>query len=323
MDTYFPYKKYYIDKDKLFQKALKYRPVYIPFKKLNDKKKHTLKNYIIGIQTHSRSPFLDINDLTDCFSEKCRVQCRVERRDMSFIEFYHKNKIDLVLKLDAKGIPLTFKSLNQIAYNSYLHCTNYKLTYLLGILEYFKPKKWLDMSAGWGDRLLSAIIYDRKYGLQKYQGIDPSICMKPIYEKIINTFGDANALKFNVAQSPAETYTIKENFDFIFTSPPFFTYEIYETNNTNQSIANFNSVDLWLNNFLFVTINKAWEKLSPKGHYVLYIEDKGYDFIDKLLAYMRKKRGSFYKGIIYQVFTDPRFKNPNIFHTVYVWEKKY
>ena len=34
----------------------------------------------------------------------------------------------------------------------------FKITFILTILNHFKPKRWLDLSAGWGDRLIGACI---------------------------------------------------------------------------------------------------------------------------------------------------------------------
>jgi len=114
-----------------------------------------------------------------------------------------------------------------------------------------------------------------------------------------------------------------ETFDFIFTSPPFFTYELYDEQNQLQSTNMYKNIDSWLNNFLFKTIDIAWEALENNGVYALYIEEKPqYPFIDKLKKYMLSKIGCKYEGIIYQIYKDERYvKRPYDVHTVYVWRK--
>jgi hypothetical protein len=112
------------------------------------------------------------------------------------------------------------------------------------------------------------------------------------------------------------------SFDFIFTSPPFFTFEIYSSVE-GQSVISYNTVDLWLNNFLFKSIDNSWNKLEKYGHYALYIEDKPkYRYIDKLLKFMKEKPDCKFNGIIYQAFYDNSYpKNPYYLRNVYVWEK--
>ena len=202
-------------------------------------------------------------------------------------------------------------------------CSNYKLTYLLGILEYFKPKRWLDLSAGWGDRLISAILKDVDY----YVGVDPNPCLQPCYKDIINTLVPEDKRKnYKVYEDKAESIDLNSlesgTFDFIFTSPPFFTFEIYSSAE-GQSILSYNTVDIWLNNFLFKSIDNSWDKLEKKGHYALYIEDKPqYRYIDKLLQFMSEKPDCKFKGILYQAFYDDYWaNNPYSVKNVYVWTK--
>jgi serine/threonine protein kinase len=86
----------------------------------------------------------------------------------------------------------------------------------------------------------------------------------------------------------------------------------------------YKNIDSWLNNFLFKTIDIAWELLENNGVYALYIEEKPqYPFIDKLKKYMLSKSGCKYEGIIYQIYKDERYvKRPYDVHTVYVWRKE-
>lgn len=320
MDDEFPYKKYYLNLPKLIGKARSYKPRYLKANQLPS----TLRDPAFGILTHYQDPFFEINEITDYFTENCRVRCRVETKPLSPLDYYTENKVKLVKKLDDKGKKLTLRNLNTEVYNAISPCTNYKLTYLLGILRHFKPKRWLDMSAGWGDRLISACICN----IDTYVGIDPSECND--YDSIIKymrTKGPKTS--YIVLKNGAETVDLTEikaispTFDFIFTSPPFFTFELYDEKNENQSTSKYDSIELWLTKFLFVTIDRAWELLENKGNYLLYIEDKeGYRFIDRMIEYIKAKEGSVYNGIIYQVYRDDRYKKkPYSYHTVY-WFRK-
>lgn len=420
----YPYKKFYLNIDELVYKAINYKPIFYSSLDLNFKSGNSLsgmegsknrkfqkyKNGFFFIITkskrtkfsdgnsHSGTEFSgeDINDITDYFTEHCRVSsCRREYNSITPFEYFNKHKIEIATALENNGLEINFQNLNafmekkipgketlswnlkfcsksiptEITLKIPLEpipalCSNYKLTYLMGILNHFKPKRWLDMSAGWGDRLCSAYIYQISKGsLEYYYGIDPSECLNSgeefSYNSIMEYFrtfriknrdfvfksskskSESKFLKAYIHKGPAETspllptnskgliYPELKSYDFIFTSPPFFTFEIYGVDNldgtfgSNQSTDQYNTIDLWLNNFLFKTIDRSWELLEKNGNYLMYIEDKPeYRFIDKMLKFMKTKKGCIYDGIIYQAFYDSKYpKNPYVFHTVYCFRK--
>jgi hypothetical protein len=314
----FPYKFYYLNPEKLFNKALKYNPEYI-----EDATYHSEETPIFGVITRANNP---INELTDCFSEPCRVRCRVSgssgTRSLTPLEFYQKNKYKLVKILDKQGKKLTFRNLNNLIYNSrnVKNCTLYKLTYLLSILSRFKPKRWMDLSSGWGDRALSACIAHRKYGLEEYVGNDPNICLHKYYKEIVKQFG--GSLKTKFYQEKAEEFSTvgyESYFDFIFTSPPFFTFEIY--NEEQKKDKNLADIRTWLNNFLFVVLRKSYEMLSDGGNLLMYIEDKpDYRFIPEFIEYCISL-GLKYEGFIYQIYKDPKWPGKDTYKKVYWFVK--
>ena len=325
MQNIYPFKKYYLDIDELIESAEKYKPKYL-YNIPKEIKSKNLEKYLGIFPKNNLLIVTDvkeskINDITDYFTEECRVKtCRREYKELTPFEYFNKHKIDIATELEKKGIEINFKSLNRYVENTYAPCSNYKLTYLLGILKHFKPKKWLDLSAGWGDRLCSAFIY----GVEEYYAVDPSECLHPYYNEIINYFNERGyKTKAKVEKIGAEKVALKNQYDFIFTSPPFFTFELYEESNEAQSTNLYKNIDTWLNDFLFVTIRKAWKHLEKNGVYAMYIEDKKeYPFIGKLKSFMSRLEGCKYQGVIYQVFYDPRWvKKPYNIHTVYVWVK--
>ena len=73
--------------------------------------------------------------------------------------------------------------------------------------------------------------------------------------------------------SPAEDLDLSDSeFDMIFTSPPYFDVEQYSTDET-QSWQRYKSDDAWLNNFLFVVIEKCWNSLADGGTLIINISD--------------------------------------------------
>ncbi len=338
----YPYKRTFLNYEEIIEKARHFQPLILTNnKKYNltkDQKKlfynvlkanKNLENmgtsiYILVTDTANEYVDYDINYLTDNFSEECRIRCRVETDPYSpyesFQKFYQEN-VDGAIKKYGNSDP---KSINlfmdNYGYKSHM-CTNYKLTYLLGLLKIFKPRRWLDLSAGWGDRLAAAILGNLKY----YCGIDPNDCLHPCYKKMIDTLVPADQ-RANFQLINAESQKLSEDFtsktfDFIFTSPPFFTFEEYEGESANREI--YNSMDKWLTDFMFKTVDLSWNKLEVGGKYGLYIEDKpNYRFMPRLLEYIKGKPGAHYLGIIYQLFMRRSKRNEYKLRNVYFFEKK-
>ena len=58
----------------------------------------------------------------------------------------------------------------------------------------------------------------------------------------------------------------------IFTSPPYFDVERY-TKDNSQSWKKYKTLNSWLDNFLFKSIEKAWKQLNSNGHMLINISD--------------------------------------------------
>jgi hypothetical protein len=162
--------------------------------------------------------------------------------------------------------------------------------------HFFKAKRILDFSAGWGDRLLAAMLL----GISTYTAYDPNTCLKQGHTEIINYFKDdlfgyynrdsqhskSIYKKYQVIYKPFENDYPDESkmynqYDICVSSPPFFTYEIYSTEST-QSSSMYETSDDWLYKFLIPSFKKIMKFLKPSGYLCWYIEDKEeYKFLDK------------------------------------------
>jgi len=101
----------------------------------------------------------------------------------------------------------------------------------------------LDISAGWGDRMVAAIATD----LECYHGFDPNTALQPGHDQLREAFvepGDRN--RFQVTYSGFEGATLAPGtYDLVLTSPPFFNFEIY-TSLPGQSVDTYPTLDAWL-----------------------------------------------------------------------------
>lgn len=149
--------------------------------------------------------------------------------------------------------------------------------------EYFDSKKILDMSAGWGDRLVGSC------GLE-YLGFDPNTKLTNNYKDIIKQYN----LNAKVECLPFEDSNLPEEyFDTMFTSPPYFNRESYSLEQTQSSIR-YKDIDEWLDNFLFISIDKIYTSLKKHGVLAINISDlisgkKRIEICDKMNNYISTK----------------------------------
>ncbi len=298
----YPYYKYIykLNKKKVLQLVKEFKPIIIN-KLTPDLKKYNLEkydsNYLIIKDNWYKN--YELNSITDYFSEHVRVKCKFGSYN-SPLNYWIKIRKNILKKED------NISKLREIIYKNNKLCNNFRISVALAILDLFKPKKWLDISAGWGDRLLAAIFYK----IDLYFSVDPNKELHPCYNEIINTFVSKNKRKnFIILDEGFEKVFIPYyDFDIVFSSPPFFDLEKY-SNYPNNSLTKFNSEKEWINNFLLVSLYKSIKHLKIGGHLVLYIG--GSEYIMKEVSKINKVMS--YKGALYFYDDKPR--------KILVWQK--
>jgi hypothetical protein len=303
------------------------------------------------VQPTSRGPCIidewritkELNQLTDYFTEHCRVTC-------SFLDYpapldywnshYHTfqqkhwragdNSVRNQNKNKQRMSAMIYEQ-REWMYKSTKICNNFRISVVLAVLRMYHARRWLDISAGWGDRLLGAILYDK---LDYYCGVDPNPCVQSGYVDILKFFQFAPALEPTSSSAISykgrdATYTlIKSGFveaelppnityDLVFSSPPFFNLETYSSESAN-SITTFSTEHTWLHGFLMPSIKKAATVLDIGGHLILYIaESKNTHYISKMLDLTQKDVKTLkYKGMMY--YKDGYYGIPRTF---YIWVK--
>ena len=160
----------------------------------------------------------------------------------------------------------------------------------------------LDISAGWGDRLISAISLDANY-----LSCDPNSNLSNTYYNMIHTYG--NPEKQKVFTMPFEDLDIKTliangeilpKYNVLYTSPPFFDLEIY-SNEETQSINRYKSLDIWLDKFLFKSLKICNDLLEKDSKIYLHFSDiigsdKKLFFVERTINFC-KSIGWTFKGM--------------------------
>lgn len=227
--------------------------------------------------------YLKYDILPLIYSEEELLKCKF-RTNPPALTYFEQNKLQLYSEFMKQNRPHTIPEYREFLFSKVKQCNNFRPTLALQSYNVLNINKSntnkqaiLDFSAGWGDRLFAACI-----GNRRYIGLDPNINNTHIYNTIIREHGNSTMQK--VISTGAEYIAIPElkkhmheldikKFDLIFTSPPYFDYEIYS--DTTQSISNFanNGFEKWLTYFLFNVIFRYVPLLNNNGYIGLYIQD--------------------------------------------------
>jgi len=191
------------------------------------------------------------------------------------------------------------------------------------VYDTFQAKNVLDFSAGWGDRLVGFL----SSNAESYVGIDPNSKLHEPYEKIVEFCVGEKQVEFIC--SPAEDVNLGDKtFDFVFTSPPYFTLERYSQEDT-QSWKRYPKISLWLKKFLFPTLKNCWDHLED-GRIIVNIADAytngtREEICSPMLKYM-ESLGATYEGVLgYQMGGRPGANMDNLGNVfcepIWVWSK--
>lgn len=244
-----------------------------------------------------------LNIITDFYTDECRSLCTFGKKFISPYDYYKKNKGQIVLK-SLKNDNFDLEKFENIMYNSEesKFCNNFQVTLVVSLFKLLKAKKVFDSSAGWGDRLIGAIALNIEY-----TGVDPSLCLKPLYQKIINELAtEPRKYKIlNVGIEDVVTSTLGK-YDLCFTSPPFFDLEVYETSNNSQSINKYKTMEDWERDFMVTLIEQNIKVLDNNGYFAIYIPE--YKFT---MNYLKKHAKLKYIGII--AFQTPKIRKIFLF----------
>lgn len=244
-----------------------------------------------------------LNDNTCVESNSITANCRGKNFLRPFVdelmaECSRKNKPTYVcvwndLKLRRQLVERVFKFDHTISNGSFIgayaciygRLYNFSPNVAKSLIDHFNAKKILDFCAGFGGRLIGFWTSNA----EEYVGIDPNT--KIPYDEIIK-----NCRKFcinkkcNVYYEKAETFDYEklgQDFDLVFTSPPYYDLEIY-ANDNSQSIVSFLNYTDWFNGFLVKTIEKSLYCLKQYGILAINIKNiPRYPISDDMLKYLR------------------------------------
>jgi len=146
--------------------------------------------------------------------------------------------------------------------------SQFKPSIAKSLYELFNAEDVLDFSMGWGDRLVGALATPN---IKSYTGIDPNTETHKGYEKIVQQFNSDKKIDKNIACAESFEHGDRE-YDFVFTSPPYFDIERYSTEET-QSFKKYKKLEDWKENFLYKAIGNFWPNVKDGGVVAINISD--------------------------------------------------
>lgn len=255
----------------------------------------------------------NIEVISDYFNEHCRIKCKFISAKGTVYDYFRNNLNDIINYLERNKLPVDIKNIREAIWNiGYKECSTFKPKLIKYFIEKFKAKRLLDISSGWGDRLIGAMASD----IECYHGFDPNPCLHKGYQEMINFFNPKNKNNFIIKQLPFEKATLNnEYYDMVMSSPPYFTMEIYADEET-QSTYNINDERFWYDNYLKIWINKCYKALKKNGILALNINQfKNQNYIYWLINDMNNINWK-YLGIISH--SNIHKKNPQ---PTFIWSK--
>lgn len=364
-DSSYPIKKYISGKYSANLRAIKYR-----FNNLREYKYKLINkpftfraNYDLphkfmkyrDIETNMTKPTVILFDkenyfqydlISDYFQELVRMKCKrydtpsspynywLGIKNNKYDKNYHHNNIKSILKLCIKKFSgnVNAFTLSETLNKLTNECTSFRPTVIVSLIKLFGDRKRiLDISSGWGDRLIGAIASNVDY----YFGVDPNPAVHSGYNEIRRVFGVSDK-KFVIKQEGFEKVKIQMppgkdkdgkqlKFDLIMTSPPYFDLEVY-TDAQGQSVLG-RGKNAWLNEFMLPSLKKAWNVLGPGGVLALNISNKidtnkGNGYVEDIIKYMNSMNDSDFRGCIaYGDFRHgtTQLRNPQ---PVWIWLKQ-
>ena len=223
--------------------------------------------------SNTEQTYLTVDVLSDLFQEEVRLQAKRFDQPLSVHEAWRdQTQLQAIMRAALKQPVITPAVLREVIYQEIAETKAFSPSWAKTLLEIvlgpnLHGKKWLDISAGLGDRLLTAMALD-----MDYVGYDPNILLEPGHSEMIKRFG--NNARHRITYEPFETAVIPPGpYDVSLVSPPFFTIEEYVVGQPGQSIVNYPGYEQWMVWFLFASLTRVWDNLKIDGYLILHLGD--------------------------------------------------
>lgn len=135
----------------------------------------------------------------------------------------------------------------------------------------FKPQSVLDMTMGWGGRLVGACALN----IPNYIGIDLNTSLKKPYGEMVKVLNKVSTTNIKLLFKDAlKVDYSKLDYDMVLTSPPYYNTEIYQGSKKMEK-------EKWDRDFYTPLFQKTFKGMKSKGHYCLNVPAEVYEDVAK------------------------------------------
>ena len=269
----FPYRKYFISEGSTFRQM---------FARLESEK---IITHYFGISRDEmwlcerRYPedMIRVDAITDMIVEPYRIKCSENDKPSplhvwaSFLTEYPDVSEDYWTRK-----PNEARRAREDIYSVSRGCNLFNVSFCKELYTNFQPRsikglRIMDCAAGWGDRLIAAAAVRASV----YTGWDPNTSLQCVYNEIINLTDMSSFANVKIHTSPMEDDEdyIKSNlassYDIVISSPPFFTQEHYEGEET--STRRYRTREEWNEKYFKVMLECGVAALVNAGCFILYL----------------------------------------------------
>lgn len=306
MPNSFPYKRHYLNKEEMIEKFNNLKE-YVPnvVHLLNPYKIVTMP-YIDPVYndkyTMIENKLNDYDDfliISEYFSEEIRIKSNKYNLP-SPEKYWNDNTQVIVEKCINQYKSLNAYTLRETLYREIPECNTFRVTLAKTLIDMFDGRHILDMSAGWGDRLIGFLAS----GADSYTGVDPNLLLKPVHDEIIATLPH-NKTDIKLIYEPFENVQLSEDdfFDLCVTCPPYFVTEIYHSQDDKLQSTSGRNVYQWINQFMIPSLNKIFDHLHHGGHLLLVMNDplakyKIPRYMDKIIRHGKIRSNVKFMGVM-------------------------
>jgi len=219
------------------------------------------------------------NKVVDAFTLTERLHTK-GNQNINFYEFWEKRKY-YTKKSYLKNILRFYKNrhIDEIRKYKYIYnlffssITIFRPIMAMEIYCTVNARRILDFTMGWGGRLVGACAL----GMEAYYGIDLNPHLKTPYKdlkKFLESQPD-NKTKIELHfQNALHVNYEQMDYDTVFTSPPYYTIEVYRGSSKQET---YKSKEDWDEYFYKPLFQKTYQYLKKGGHYCLNVPDEIYE----------------------------------------------
>jgi len=277
---------------------------------MNDVEREMNKLIEIGDKAYIMSSRSRIgNNVVDYFTFTQRLETK-GKYDINFFDFivnideFKKKKFIQTMLTYYKNVKNKNQKKNEYTvykevYNICISAINIirPLVYM-EIYSKYKPTTILDFCAGWGGAAVAASALN----IKKYIGIEINTSLKIPYSNLISYLEQKSHTKIDMIFENALNVNYScLDYDFVFTSPPYYFIQKYEN---NVEYSSKNDMD---NNFYIPLFTKTYNGLKKDGIYIINVCKEVYENVliklfgvaNDIYHYKKSQRQNDYNEMIY------------------------